>query len=347
MRKLNILVLVISSLVAGLASATTVKNLYKAAVPVISRDVAVRAQGLQRALQQVLIKVSGNQAITQLPAIKSSLKTAGKLVQQYGYSEHDADLMLDVEFQANTITELLQQADQGVWGNERPLLVAWIAVKNDLGARLIATEATPDLAKTLLKQAQLRGLPLSLPLLDLEDMNILSATQINNLNIKLINQASKRYAAAGILIGQLEQINQSRWQANWILLYKGERLSWQEDGDSFAAVAKAGLGDVTDNLASRFVVLDDGQDTHNTVVRVGQINSVTDYNKVLKYLQELTGVKRVQVLQVAPRAVTFQIETGTSEQAIIQAIALNSTLMPTAAEAVMTEDGTLDYQLTI
>jgi len=54
-------------------------------VPVQSTDSAERAKQISQALAQVLVKVSGNTAISSLPAVASQLAHADSFVQKYSY----------------------------------------------------------------------------------------------------------------------------------------------------------------------------------------------------------------------------------------------------------------------
>jgi hypothetical protein len=347
--------MILSSLVITLFSLLTLANaqsapvtdLYQAQVPVQSREAAQRQNALPRALADVLVKVSGNAKIGQLPSIQKQLVAAEDMVLQYSYIGQAPNLSLKVTFQPNAIQRVLQQAGVGVWNENRPNLVAWVAVIDTLGERLLSVENSPELAELVLNQAGRRGLPVSLPLLDLQDIQALTLKQVRELDAAAIEAASKRYAPAGILVGTLQQVSQARWNSHWTLLYQGQRVSWDEEGEHFPAVAKAGIADVVDSLASKTVVVENKQDTLKITLHVGRINSAADYKKVYQFLQQLKDVKRVEVLSVEARAVTFQLEALAKEQAIMAAIAANPMLVPSSADASPAQNGTLDYQYTV
>ena len=81
---------VIAGLAAGLltslsAPAVEVTGLYEAEVPVTSQSAAERVAAIHTALEEVLVKVSGNAEVLQRPELKSLLDQAEQWVQRYQY----------------------------------------------------------------------------------------------------------------------------------------------------------------------------------------------------------------------------------------------------------------------
>ena len=106
-----------------------------------------------------------------------------------------------------------------VWGPERPLTLVWIAVDDGVGGRALlganeaaqfGTPTTPQRAELLttvradvVAAADERGLPIAWPLLDLEDLNAVTFTDVWGGFDDRIVAASTRYRADAVLIGRV------------------------------------------------------------------------------------------------------------------------------------------------
>jgi uncharacterized protein len=204
-----------------LLKAIELDTLYSADIPVTSQDAAERQQAITQAVQEVLVKVSGNSAIATAAVLSSSLSNASAYVQSYTYEdsnttdEPSADkpptLILKVKFNPRRIKSLLAKVDQDVWTGNRPLILVWMALENSQGRQLVGNDTRNELLEQLKKHAARRGIPLMFPQMDLDDLNSVSVKDIWNLNPSLLKKENKRYQSDGILIGRVTEQN-GHWQ---------------------------------------------------------------------------------------------------------------------------------------
>lgn len=96
------------------AAAVTVDGLYSARVEVAGKGEEARAEGFRRALEEVLVRVSGNAGVVANPELESVLENPARYVQQYRYEAlaeppepgaADADADADRESDAAAETE--------------------------------------------------------------------------------------------------------------------------------------------------------------------------------------------------------------------------------------------------
>lgn len=341
MRKLIILIL--CCLGGSPVLAVTVPHLYEAKVPVASRLTPDRQQAIEQALARVLIKVSGNSSIMALPAVQSQLVAMDSWVKQYSY-QHTGDeqaLSLHVSFLPQAIRQVLQQAKQGVWPKQRPLIVAWIATP--LG-ELLGSDSEQPWVGYLLGDAKQRGLPLLLPMLDLDEREAVPYTTVSQKKFDVLKQASEKYGAQAILVLQLTQVAQAPYQATWSLQLKDETMSWTLQADSLNALMSQGVNTIAESLATRFAVLPQEDDAQLTALTVSDINSVADYAKVMQYLKGLGQVKSVQIVKVMPNAVEYAMQLRGKPESLVQALSLDNELVP--AMGAVDKESPLHYRLT-
>lgn len=340
MTRFSTILLIISLLLPATSQAVMLNDLFSARIPVTSQSAQQRVEAIPKALTRVLIKVSGNANVATLPAIKTKISNANGMVQQYSYikqAKTDTDaaqqLFVKIDFEPQQIIALLHDARQAVWGKERPLLIAWVTINNGQQTYLLGNNDTQ--ADQLENDANGRGLPLTVPMMDIRDMSAVSTNDINQANIDKLTAASQRYGQGNVLIGQIQMIDGQQWQAQWMLYINDQRFSWQVNGASVAQVMNEGVAAVADSLAARFAILENPDANNAVLLKVSQIDSASAYAAALRYLQKLAAVKDVEVVDVSAGQVTYKLQLLSSERALIQAIAINPKLKPANNESLM------------
>lgn len=321
------------------------KQLYAAKIPVLNQSTDERSQAMQAALQQVLIKVSGNKGIVTLPIVKDQLAKADTLVQQYRYSRTSnyAPLSLQVSFEPTSIDKLIHQAGQGVWRQARPVIVTWVAVQDKQQTELLSADSDDSLVSLLQQDASDRGLNVSIPLLDLADLTSVDADMVLNKNYQPLQKASIRYRANTLMLISLSQ-DGDRWSGQWTLLYDDEPLSWKVSAASKEQAIKMGMNNIADFLASRLSYAKEKQNDKSIVMTVSNVKSITDYVKLSDFLRGLRGVKKVEIAKVVPGEVSYKMELDSSVQGLIQLLAKNDLLEPTTASS-FSANNNLNYRL--
>lgn len=268
-----------------------------------------RNPAYRRALQAVLVKVTGNPSAASDPAIVGLFGNPGRLV--LGYQAGSADSLL-VSFDGRQINDILRAADQPVWSVDRPLTLVWLAVDKGRGERKIlsasdrsvnmlsARRADPAdfLRERVRNIAAKRGIPVAFPLMDAEDQSNVSVADIQGGFTDPVIAASRRYGAGSILIGRVNaaQIDRIQWQ--WV---------FGADTMNFTGSVERAGGRVANRMASLFAL----SDSTNTVVAdivVSGIDDAAGYGRVLGYLSGLPQVKSVAVESVENGQTAFSLE---------------------------------------
>ena len=152
-------------------------DLFVEQTPVGDESPETRNAALTEMLERVLVRVSGNAAIASQPAAADVLAAAPRLVQQYRYRNEQAGgepvRYLWARFDGAAVERMLRDRNLPVWV-QRPTVLVWLANEQKGQRQLVALENRPTSRVALLDRARERGLPLQLPLMDLEDQAALT-----------------------------------------------------------------------------------------------------------------------------------------------------------------------------
>jgi len=225
--------------------AEPVSDLYQVREPVTSQQPEERAQALQRALDTLVLRLTGNRAALQSPALAEVRKDPQQLISKYGY----VDQNLVVDFDPIASERSFRQAGLPLWGANRPTILVWWLNDSAEGSTLIGDGQ--DSAVPLRRAAQHRGLPLRLPLADLNEQLIATAENLEATQPDALRPASERYAADALLAVHARE-QDGKWQAQWRLWLGDGREQGTVEGTDSAALADALLLVVSERLAPRF-----------------------------------------------------------------------------------------------
>ncbi len=315
------------------AQAVEVSGLYEAELTVTSQGRAERRQTIRSALLEVLIKVSGNTSIALSPGIPQLLTRSNQFLQQYRYRNEQKPVdpetgvavnqqYLWVRFDKKSIDTNMRKLELPIWGRSRPATLAWIAVEQDGQRQLLKGSEPTQLTKMILDKAKHRGIPLDLPLYDLEDQKNIKVTDILAGFQETILNASQRYSTDAVLVGRLRQLANQRWQGRWTLNLAGREYNWTQEGD-LDSVIGFGVDGVTSTLASNFIRVPSEQAGEVSVL-VTDVFNLADYARTDKFLAGLDGVIDVEPEKIEPQSILFKVKLRGDQQSLLQSVRLSS-----------------------
>ena len=332
------LALVLSGLCAIALRAAEVPDLYEAEVPVATQDAADREAALGFALRRVLSKVSGQRDVDDSRILlAAALQAPEPFVQEYQYRSRpvpeaegapDRELRLWARFDAGQVDSLMAEAGLPVWGRTRPSTLVWLAVEHAGHHELPAAEDAAGYLAALELGARRRGIPLVLPLLDLEDRLAVSAEELWAGFLERLRQASARYDSDAVLLVRLHRLRPELSEAYWSLLADGAEQHWTTQDDLPELLLEEGMHRTADLLAARYARPGDRHESGRIDVAVNGVNTLEDYARVLGYLESLDEVERLDVDRVEAGQVRFRLRVRGGRALIRQTLALGAVLVP-------------------
>lgn len=337
--------------VAG-AAGVEVPHLYRALVPVEGQGVAERRRALEEALFRALVKVSGQSAEVLRARLDGTVEDPVGYVQQYRYEslpprpqdsgETTRSLGLAVEFDKGAVDRLLRDAGLAVWGRVRPATLVWLAVESDSMRLLVSPADRPLLWETLEARARERGLPVVVPLFDLEDQAGLKAADVWGGFSASILGASRRYGSDGVLTGRFYQDASGLDVSVWTLLRDGEERTWRlGDGDHRDQVRYA-VDRLAEALAREFAVPGPAGPTGHVDMQVTGLATLDDYGRLMTYLEGLDAVKEVSPRGLNGTTMTLRISASVAREQLLQILRLGGMLRPLSAG-----EGELRFELSL
>lgn len=235
---------------APLAQAETVNNLYLVHEPASSQDAAERDQATQKALETLVLRLTGDAKAYSSPALAALRADPKQIISQFGF-EGGNPPSVQVEFDPSATDAALRKAGLSLWGANRPSIIAWWLTDNADGTNLTG-DGQPS-ADPLRRAAQHRGLPLRLPLADLSEQPLASAKALEGNDPAGLRSASERYGADALLAVHATG-SDGQMQAKWQLWLGDQREKGTVQDANNAALADAVMLAVSQKLAPRFIV---------------------------------------------------------------------------------------------
>lgn len=342
--------LILLSLTCG-SYAAEVNNLYHAQLPIDSRDEQKRDQLTPALLKQVIVKVVGNSSVVEKADLTVVLDKATTLVQQYEYHRTNVvqadltqpdQLVLKQRFDADGVNKAIRDLGLPIWGRVRPDILAWVALQQDGKQTLLGLEnSETKLIQPLNEAAEQRGLPILLPLMDLDDLSQVSFDAVWQKDDAVVQAASLRYGADILLLAQVN-LDNGNATIEWQALIDGDIKRWQSQGqlpDAF----KHGIGELADVLANRFSqTIDTNQAVQRLQMNISDVMDYGDFTRLMTYLRQLDYITDIRVMNLNEQKLDLDIAFNGNLQVLQRTLAVGRML---TEETSFDSNGAKSYRL--
>jgi hypothetical protein len=308
--------------------------LYTAEVVVDDERYGSQAAAYREALEQVLLRVSGVELVSEPERVDLLFPEPAAFVVQF---RSGADDTLAVSFDGEAIERVLRESGQTVWGTERPLTLVWLAVDWGQGEREIIAADDPDrptdemrtidrdrlLRQRVLDTAEQRGLPVLFPLLDTEDLQQIQFSDIWGDFDDVLLQASQRYGVKSVLVGRIRTDSSDR--NRWRYYFGEEEYNWNGE-------AELVLGLVADALSAEFAIRAD-MTLEPVDLTVGGIESVNAYGTLQTLLATINVIEAISVVEVQEDRIRYRVEVRGGADKLRRALRLGGLIEENAVDS--------------
>ena len=318
----------------GVVYPVVVDDLYVAEVLVADESPRQLKKAARAGLLQVLVRVSGTLKVEESSLVRSSLRNPTAYYYQYSYETTDHALLLGesevnakvlrLHFEPSAIARLLRDANLPIWGNNRPSVLLWVAVSEGQSRRILGEADSSEVVAVLVDQARLRGLPVTFPILDIEDASQVSAAEVWGAFLERIDGASDRYNPDSVLTARIHNEQGERWSGRWSYRTAEAWESLESAGYSSDELVRGMVNQLADELAGRFAL---GSSRARIRLKVENVGGVPQYAAVTRYLEELTPVVSSSIVALEGDIAEFELETEGQYLQLIEIIKLDERLL--------------------
>tara|TARA_Y100000310_G_scaffold287930_1_gene313170 strand:- start:7277 stop:8674 length:1398 start_codon:yes stop_codon:yes gene_type:complete len=172
----------------------------EAQIQVDDQSQRTQQAALKKALRQVFIKMSGSTHVLDNAGVRAALSSPQSSLRSYRFAYENGQTYYVAEFDQAKLNEILQREMLPLWGDRRPETIVWLVEEGENETRSILDESVnTELQLALKKTAKERGVPLSLPLMDLTDNVNISTYDVWGRFVEPLRQASVRYNIDNII----------------------------------------------------------------------------------------------------------------------------------------------------
>jgi hypothetical protein len=313
------IILIVLSLFATSSFAAELADIYQSQLAVANQQEQERERVSPDILRQVLLKVVGDRTVLNAADLTQILSEVEALIQQTQYLRltemaddltQSDQLALLLSFNESGLNQALTNNGLPIWSKSRPDVMVWVAIDNGQTRRIVAADDEDTIyTKTLEQSAARRGLPILLPIMDLQDQSQISADDLLSGLTGPIEQASQRYGTKIILLARVTVLTNDVVQIGWESIINGASEQWQSKGELRTSL-QAGIDEFTDRLARNFTQVVTSQNHELSTLEINNVRDYADYSRTMAYLANLQYVSDLQMvtLEDDKLAVTMQIK---------------------------------------
>ncbi len=321
--------LLVFTIAARAAYAATVPNLYEGEGPITEKHDAPTVEDAQAALKPVLIKLTGDRNTPSAPGAAKLYAHADKYLQGFGYrTDAKGNSLFWGKFEPGLLDGAARAAGFKLWNKDRPGVLVWLSVDENGQRRLLSPNENFSYIKYLQDKAGERGLPLLIPLLDLQDEALLKVPDLWEGFKDVIVKSGERYKADIVLAGLITVAGPEQWLTRWTLYAGSDDPPFAWNGTPAkpdAALAEA-MDAASDALAQGKIKRKAPEAPRRFELIVQGIGSFNDYTRIQNYLGSLAGVKQVDIKRMEGERAVFALSAIGGLEAVAEAISLGTTL---------------------
>ena len=333
MKKLLFIIIVLH-LSVSMALAQT--SLYSGEVVVASQSEEDRNAAIPEALIQVLQKLSGQREMPASAALDDALANAARFLRSYRYAKVDRsaadgtvrqELRLVAQFLQAEVDRTVQEIGLPRWRQERPGVQLWVVIDDGL-SRQLKPVTFEYVWESIEDVAAMRGLPLSWPDMDEEELQLLDMSLVwGGFTDYLVERGAPADGVA-IIAARREG---PQWTVRWNLASGSQTWSWQNSDIELLYAMVEGIHRMADDIAASNAIAASEQGVFSVDISIGALNGAAAYARCLDYLQNLSLVNDVQVLAANPGRVQFRLQLNASAENLAEALRQGLVLVPARA----------------
>lgn len=301
--------------------ALTQVDIYRAEVAIDGEQKDGEELARQQGMQDVIVRATGSQSSLSNPVIKKAVGSSSRYISQLGYGQIDGQSSLKMLFNSGQIRSLLTQAQLPLWSPNRANILVWMVEEQGYDRTITWEHSDSTSAATLRDAAQARGLPITMPVGDFDDVTGVNVSDLWGDFVDPISQASQRYPVDAVLIVRV-QGDKIRWTLydQYPAQLSESKQSPRGGSASGANAIPAMVGGIADYYAKKSAVVVSSKSSEAIDVKVLSVSSAMDFFELENSLTKLSSVAGAEIKRIQGNQVTLTIHLLASQQAFEQEV---------------------------
>jgi hypothetical protein len=253
-----------------------------------------------------------------------------------------------VRFDQSLIDNLLESANIPVWDVNRASVLLWVTVQDTSGRRtMLGSSAEHELLDQVRIFSDKRAVPVLIPLLDLEDRQIVSVDRAWALDADALRRAGDRYAAESVLAARILITAAGDMVGFWQFMFRDDVQVFDHISNDQASYMEVPLDRAAVTLAGYFgLVTSEFEREGQVLMRVDGISDLQNHTRLLQYLESLSVVRQVTVSALRADSLELNLKLLGTGQILTDFISLGRDLEPVNFEPGQQVGELLHYRWT-
>ncbi|MGO2159698.1 MAG: DUF2066 domain-containing protein [Vibrio toranzoniae] len=299
-------------------------------VDIFSVEVAIDARGKQSeqvarntGMEQVLIRATGQTDVASNETIQKAMRKSAQYMSQMSFGESNDQSTLRMRFNGAQIRSLLTQAQLPYWPDTRSNILVWLVEEDSYDKNIVWEHSNSQLAAGLQANAKERGLPLTLPVGDFDDITGIATSDLWGSFVTPISKASQRYSVDAVLVVKA-QSSGLRWtlydqKPSQLSSAPVSPVTGSISGNS-ATGSKKLVDQISNYYAGKSAVTVASESSESILTQFISLNNAQDFFQLENALKRLNSVASLDILKIQSNEVTFQIHLLSTQQEFEQEV---------------------------
>lgn len=286
------------------------------------RNAAFKA-GLVQVLSRVV--VADKQQMFRDQTLLTILESASEYVKHYhptSLEAPDTDYHMQISYDGTALGTQLMAGQLPVWLGYRPAILLWLVVEDNGIEQFLSPAQHPKIKETLGMTFLNKGLPVIMPLLDLQDLLNITPKNVSSADYRAVKAASQRYGVDTILVGKLSY-QKACWQSQWALHFNRVVNNWRQDCVSIERLLEIAMQDVYNQLAQYYAVDPVNEAINEITLKISGINGIGDINRVKRILDSLVLTKSMDLERIEHGHYYYQVKFFGNREILVKNLAVD------------------------
>lgn len=274
----------------------------------------------QAGMRQVIVRATGDSASLDNDVVKKAIGQSSRFLSTITPSENDGQATLEMSFNPRQIQALLAQAELPYWPEQRAKILVWIVEDNGYDRTISWEQSGRSSVANLQQVASKMGLPISVPVGDIDDVIGIEPTELWGGFTEQISKSSQRYVADAVVVARIER-NGNEQRLRWTLYDDAPKFIAEPSLNLVTGEAAGNNQQVTEALVAelgRYYAKKSADKASGAVATSVMVNFVgvqgaKQFFNTEKMLKALPSVASIDLMRIAGDSVDYQVNLITDQ----------------------------------